>query len=1201
MVGRAVSGALQSAARPASALQAAVGALAPAPPLVQRRSAAGFVPPLASLAAIPARPVVQRTCEACGEEESEEQSVQPRLEVGAAGDRFEVEADAIAARVMAMAPGEASEAPDTVQRACAACASPDEEARARRLGSEEEAIEAGIGRHPAGSGAGKATIAASQRELTSGGAPLPSQARAFFERRMGRDLSAVRVHQGGGSGALNRSIAARAFTYRNHIWLGSGETASTSFTMAHELAHVLQQTSPGPVGPSAAASGDSEAPIRRTYFYEEDGKALPETHDEVVNFLTRVDNLIYAELPVPNASARGLQSAKKRFGRSDLVKISPAKSSVPIGFASQVCPPNQQGAWYCAPGTGRGLKRPTSLDEAVLDGEKQDIIHNGTVWSGQDTLSRPRYGKKKSAVPPNGFVRDAGGQERFAEPTVTNPSDTDPSPVSTNFHVGDVKAAAFESAGLKAPRQVTNYLDGFKGAHDLYESIRLQVKARRAEMKRAGANDFSSLPPFLTPWEVKTGVLADIEGVDPVQKVKRNTTLKLKQWVGRKSVDVPKSAPETGDLFMWKEVDVAKGGAWSYIWVPQSHPGPQMFDKLTGNAPFQEHSKTARCLREALALKIEPSGKPSPAGVASLAPDCLQPMRASAAAPAVRRAPPRKPPAPTPPVREDPFALNYDKWKKKRTGLRQDYESFSRSEAGEKRGAMLAALDARKFIRESMPPAGPIGKVPTALSDEGVKVLEAQRSAEFWIELFGSQAGERIGGLRHRFGRVFVKLVGAYESAKAKIDQKMRDLKGARGKETLDRKALVIVAKILGAAARKILPPIAAALMDCLERGFAKTLDEMFADGPVAELRERIAKAETFARELTEDTVAGIDALGDQIVSSWGAVIEEIKNDAKFLGEMVKTAKDIFDAVRLLICAAGGAESFGLACAVAVADKVLGWLGISPLEKLGESLFSTCMGQTLLAKALMAIQPVQKLPATIAGKIVETVRPRLPAGAQGLLCDPASISVPLPAISEITCGQGGSPAATPGPDAEGKYQKGTWQPPAGHPDDKTRKILDKLEEFRKQDKPAPDPPPRPKPAPKKPKKGPKDQKPGGPGEAQGDKSPQGEGAQPAPDPNKQPKLFWQLEGPIVANKKYNGEIVTVDITLMTEALRPVFGSKAVEIKVYSVAEFPDNGLVDFYFAEMTGFNLSHLEKDPTESRYHFFDNETKWPGVVKRP
>ncbi|MEP9359588.1 DUF4157 domain-containing protein [Sphingomonas sp. KR3-1] len=190
------------------------------------------LPPVASLSAVPA---VQRKCAAC-EEKDRSHPIQPRLAVGPAGDRFEREADSIAARVMAMPdPGAALGATTTppaggaVQRACSCGASPAEP-RARR-------------------DAGPETLAASDAELTRGGAPLPAATRSYFEGRMGRDLSGVRVHQGGDASAKNASISARAFTYKNHVWLGASETAGPGFTMAHELAHVMQQTAPGPVGP----------------------------------------------------------------------------------------------------------------------------------------------------------------------------------------------------------------------------------------------------------------------------------------------------------------------------------------------------------------------------------------------------------------------------------------------------------------------------------------------------------------------------------------------------------------------------------------------------------------------------------------------------------------------------------------------------------------------------------------------------------------------------------------------------------------------------------------------------------------------------------------------------------------------------------------------------------------------------------------
>jgi hypothetical protein len=78
-----------------------------------------------------------------------------------------------------------------------------------------------------------------------GGSPLPDDTRGFMENRMGYDFGGVRVHTGGQSDSLNRSISAKAFTTGSDIFMKSNEynpqSDSGKQLLAHELTHVVQQ------------------------------------------------------------------------------------------------------------------------------------------------------------------------------------------------------------------------------------------------------------------------------------------------------------------------------------------------------------------------------------------------------------------------------------------------------------------------------------------------------------------------------------------------------------------------------------------------------------------------------------------------------------------------------------------------------------------------------------------------------------------------------------------------------------------------------------------------------------------------------------------------------------------------------------------------------------------------------------------------
>jgi hypothetical protein len=85
--------------------------------------------------------------------------------------------------------------------------------------------------------------------LSSSGQPLDPATRALMESRFGHDFGQVRLHTGANAEASAAAISAKAYTVGSHIVFGKGpplsDTARGLHTLAHELAHVVQQSRGG--------------------------------------------------------------------------------------------------------------------------------------------------------------------------------------------------------------------------------------------------------------------------------------------------------------------------------------------------------------------------------------------------------------------------------------------------------------------------------------------------------------------------------------------------------------------------------------------------------------------------------------------------------------------------------------------------------------------------------------------------------------------------------------------------------------------------------------------------------------------------------------------------------------------------------------------------------------------------------------------
>lgn len=141
------------------------------------------------------------------------------LSIGRPNDRYEQEANRIADESVRCSPGE-----KTVSR------------EANQAGNRS------VTRLP---GTGSSSLAS---RLTNGssGKPLENKKLQEWETIFGFDFSTVRIHTDDNAVRMNRALNAKAFTSGKDIFFGAGvfnpDTRSGRRLLAHELAHVVQQT-----------------------------------------------------------------------------------------------------------------------------------------------------------------------------------------------------------------------------------------------------------------------------------------------------------------------------------------------------------------------------------------------------------------------------------------------------------------------------------------------------------------------------------------------------------------------------------------------------------------------------------------------------------------------------------------------------------------------------------------------------------------------------------------------------------------------------------------------------------------------------------------------------------------------------------------------------------------------------------------------
>ncbi len=206
---------------------------------------------------------------------------QPKLTIGAPGDKYEQEADAMADQVVNHQNGKGG------ATAQGAGIQQKEEGMISRMGGEEEMKEkpelqregeeekldqkpelqaqggeeelkekpelqraeeedmAGAAKQEAGARTASAHIAHQVKQSQGKGQKLPTSTQQEMSAVMGHDFSDVNIHTGKDSEAMNKELKAQAFTHQNDVFFNEGkynpESSSGKHLLAHELTHVVQQ------------------------------------------------------------------------------------------------------------------------------------------------------------------------------------------------------------------------------------------------------------------------------------------------------------------------------------------------------------------------------------------------------------------------------------------------------------------------------------------------------------------------------------------------------------------------------------------------------------------------------------------------------------------------------------------------------------------------------------------------------------------------------------------------------------------------------------------------------------------------------------------------------------------------------------------------------------------------------------------------
>jgi hypothetical protein len=740
--------------------------------------------------------------------------------------------------------------------------------------------------------------------LTKGGERLSPDVTDFYETRFGHDFSAVRVHTGETAMRYNDAVNAYAFTYGSHIWLGPDLQPRPSHILAHELAHVVQQTQPPPLEaePNQPASSPSRQSVQRYQPYWTPRNKRFDTHRFILPKIG-AENSVFTEAPVPNANRKVTgEGGEVIEGRADLYKAEKAGNEA-----------KTVGVWFAGDRSPKNLPAPSQLQ---YGGKSFVRLHA--------TQSAPQADEAKGSVIRARLAPD-------------------------HIWLGELKPSHGSEEAHEGRKQLDNYRVGF-------ETAQTGVNTMPADKTDADWPELKILP-------IKVKIPDMFESPSDTNQPSRELMIvqngviyhPLTPVMGK--VHVAESPPPGGDIL-------------NYTWEPDSAVsvtarrvghvrGARMRVRGLGELVTAD---LVRPLRQS-PIRAARKAKPAPP-IASLTP-------------APRRIQARERGTATEDVK-DPFdQAAFDKWKAdhRRLSGTEKPQLEKTDEFKEAKIESLAIEDRQAAIKSGF-------KFP-AISPEEKEHVKTLDQIEFWT----NPRTAILGKLRYHFGGIFVKVVNAYHSIRARFQKLLEEKKVAPKSGGLLGTIIRIAFAVLKTAGRVIVGRTAQHLTNSLTTGVKQKLESLIPQDKLEEFEAKVQEIEALADDLERRAVETVEDLVKETVGPYEILIETISEAAHKLSTFSEVVSKVRWGARVIACLSPP----GWGCLWILAESVI--------EKFASWLIDKCWFKKEITPLVTSVGGfISTLPVELAKLIVDGIKGFLPSQLRDVFADikPEQISTDIP-------------------------------------------------------------------------------------------------------------------------------------------------------------------------------------------------------------